>query len=42
MASTMSWRGPHAVAGRVWVVFDAVRTPDGLNDITAFDVWLAE
>jgi hypothetical protein len=38
----MSWWGPHDVAGRAWIIVEATRTPDGLNDITAFDVQLGD
>jgi hypothetical protein len=37
----MSWWGPHDVAGRAWIIVEATRAPDGLNDITGFDVRLA-
>jgi hypothetical protein len=38
----MSWWGPHDVAGRAWIIVEATRAPDGLNDITGFDVRLAD
>ena len=40
--STMRRQEPHAVASRAWIIVEATHAPDGLNDITGFDVQLVE
>jgi hypothetical protein len=42
LTSTMSWWGPHDVAGRASIIVEPTRTPGDLNDITGFDVRLAD